>query len=400
MTPAARRAVGSHALASVGMSLPWPLLLVLVWETTHDDVLLGMTGAARMLPYVAVSWAAGRLADRCSRHRLVRLTLWIRAALLLVLAVAVATDRLLVAVLAATACIAAATPAYPALGAAMPRLAGAGSRRATELLVTAEVTSFVVGPAVGGLMLAPAARPLVPVLSVALVLSALVVLRGVQMPAPARQGVQGSALGVARTMARTGPLVHALLVVCAVSAVCSAAALALLPLAEGIWGSGETGFGIATAAFGFGGLAGPLMARAGRGEAGNAAWCLVCVGAPLVLVALSPGLLWALVPLAVAGAAAVQVEALATATFQRCTADRHRASVLGIGDTAIVSAGLVGSLLGPAAVSALGARPLTALLGALTALLVLDARRMIVPTRSTGVVVEGPPLQQAASSGS
>jgi len=397
MTPATRRAVVSHALASIGMSLPWPLLLVLVWETTRDDALLGMTGAARMLPYVAVSWAAGRLADRCSRHRLVRLTLWVRAVLLLVVAVAVTTDRLLVAVLAATACIAAATPAYPALGAAMPRLAGADNHRATELLVTAEVTSFVVGPAVGGLLLAPAARPLVPVLSAALVLAALAALRGVEMPAPAHQaGGHGSALGVARTMARTGPLVHALVVVCAVSAVCSAAGLALLPLAAD-WGAGETGFGVATAALGLGGLAAPWMARAGRGEAGNAAWSLGCVGVPLVLVASSPDLLWALVPLAVAGAASVQVEALATATFQRCTADRHRASVLGIGDTAIVSAALVGSLLGPAAVSALGARPLTALLGALTLLLVVDARRMTVASRPADVPAAPPLLQRATT---
>ncbi|WP_432477745.1 MFS transporter [Nocardioides sp. GXQ0305] len=397
MTPAARRAVGSHALASIGMSLPWPLLLVLVWEATHDEALLGLTGAARMLPYVAVSWAAGRLADRCSRHRLVRLTLWIRAALLVVVAVAVATDRLLVAVLAATACIAAATPAYPALGAGMPRLAGTGSHRATELLVTAEVTSFVVGPAIGGLMLAPAARPFVPVLSAALVLAAVVVFRGIEMPAPTRSGSHGSALGVVRTMARSGPLVHALLVICTVSVVCSAASLVLLPLAEEVWGQGETGFGIATAAFGFGGLAGPLMARLGRGAAGNAAWSLGCVGVPLVLVAVSPGLAWALVPLTLVGAAAVQVEALATETFQHATPDRYRASVLGIGDTAIVAAALVGSLVGPVAASALGARGLTALLGVLAALLVLDARRMTVPAR-TGIAVGKSPAPQPVRS--
>ena len=34
-----RRLVASHALAAVGMSLPWPLLLLLVWEQTHSGVL-------------------------------------------------------------------------------------------------------------------------------------------------------------------------------------------------------------------------------------------------------------------------------------------------------------------------------------------------------------------------
>ena len=198
--------------------------------------------------------------------------------------------------------------------------------------MTAEVTSFVVGPAIGGLMLAPAARPFVPVLSAVLVLAAVAVFRGVEMPAPTRSGAPGSALGVARTMARSRPLVHALAAVCTVSLVCSAAALVLLPLAEEVWGRGETGFGIATAAFGFGGLAGPLMAPPGAGRRRQRGLDRrLRRRARCVLVALSPGLAWALLPLALVGAAAVQVEAMATATFQRATPDRHRASVLGIG---------------------------------------------------------------------
>ena len=57
------------------MSLPWPLLVLLVWERAGDGWVLGVAGAARMLPYVALSWAAGRLADRYARDRIVRLTL-------------------------------------------------------------------------------------------------------------------------------------------------------------------------------------------------------------------------------------------------------------------------------------------------------------------------------------
>src|SRR4051794_28009351 len=150
------------------MSLPWPLLLVLVWQraqgttqgTPHAALLVGLTGAARMLPYVLLSWATGALADRFRRDRLLRLTLAVRAALLLLVAAALVQDRLVLAVALASLAVAAGTPAYPALAAAMPSAAGPSRRRATDLLVMIEVASFVVGPALGGLLLASALRGL------------------------------------------------------------------------------------------------------------------------------------------------------------------------------------------------------------------------------------------------
>src|ERR1700710_1140145 len=124
------RLLASHALAAVAMSLPWPLLLVLVWDrvgqSPHGDLLLGLTGAARMLPYVALSWATGTLADRFRRDRLLRVTLVARGLLLGLVALALWQDQLVVAVVAATLAVACGTPAYPALAAAMPGVAGGG----------------------------------------------------------------------------------------------------------------------------------------------------------------------------------------------------------------------------------------------------------------------------------
>jgi MFS family permease len=74
------RVILAHALAALGMSLPWPLLVVLAHDrvagTAHGDLLLGLTGAARMLPYVVLSWATGMLADRFPRDIILRLTIW------------------------------------------------------------------------------------------------------------------------------------------------------------------------------------------------------------------------------------------------------------------------------------------------------------------------------------
>src|SRR4051794_34209478 len=95
-----RRVLAVHALAATAMSLPWPLLLVLVADDTGSGMLLGLAAAARLAPSVALSWGVGRLADRHSRDRIVRTTLVARAALLACLAVAVAADRPALAIVA------------------------------------------------------------------------------------------------------------------------------------------------------------------------------------------------------------------------------------------------------------------------------------------------------------
>ena len=40
------RVIGSHAGAAVGMGLPWPMLLIVVEDSTTSHVLLGLAGAA------------------------------------------------------------------------------------------------------------------------------------------------------------------------------------------------------------------------------------------------------------------------------------------------------------------------------------------------------------------
>ncbi len=120
MRPPVNRLLGSHALAALAMSLPWPWLLVLVWDETHSPGLLGLTAAARMLPYVACSWWAARVGDRHRRDRVVRVTIVARLVLLAGVPVAVALDQLAAAVVLAALAVAVATPAYPALAAAMP----------------------------------------------------------------------------------------------------------------------------------------------------------------------------------------------------------------------------------------------------------------------------------------
>jgi MFS family permease len=371
-----RRLLVSHALAAVGMSLPWPLLLLLVWQRGDGDLAVGLTGAARMLPYVGLSWATGTFADRFRRDRVVRATLVARAVLLLLVGGLVAHGLLLGAVLAASAAIACGTPAYPALAAAMPTLAGDDRRRATDRLVTIEVASFVVGPAVGALLLRVGAW--LPVVGVAMTLAALVLMRGVDLPCAAstvsqRSSERSSAWLVLGVAARCAGVPRAIGTVSLLNAVLAGVGLALLPLASDVWGGG---YGIATAVLGFGALGAPGLARLGRTSASRTRFGMVALSVALALMTLSQVVAWALPMLALVGASSVHVEAAATETIQDAVPDERRAGILGLTDSAMVAAALAGAMVTPWLATALGPRVLVIVMASACAAVA------VVPVRS------------------
>ncbi len=399
----------SHALASIAMSLPWPLLLLLVWRETGSETWLGVAAASRMAPYVALSWWVARLADRRRRDRLVRATLVARVALMSATAVALTAGAVTAAVVLCTLAVAVATPAYPALAAGMPRLAGPDSQRATDLLVTIEVASFVVGPALGGLMLAVPwlVGPTAVVASVA----GWALYLGIRQPrpapaglvVPAPEGLSVPASPAAVGDARATRLALALLVLA--NAVVAATGMALIPLAERTWElhpwgwTDATVYGLATGALGFGALGGPLLARrrdllATRLRRGTV---LAVVG--LLLVSLAPSVVVAFVPLLVVGAAAVGVEAAATELLQRAVPDDRRAGILGVGDSAMVLAALIGALVAPVLAAWWGPRLLLVLLAALCLAAVAPATRALRLDPRTMVAASPPPVDAPTLAG-
>ncbi len=438
LPPAATRLLVSHAAAAVGMSMPWPLLLVWVWDrsagTAHGELLLGLAGGARMLPYVLLSWATGRLADRFRRDRLLRTTLLARLVLLLLLATAVAHQHVLAAVACATLAVAAGTPAYPALAAAMPAVAGPACRRATDLLVTVEVASFTAGPALGGLLLAGPARPFVGVLAVGLTGLALVAVRGIVLTRPEsgarscldrgsegpeersgggaerpREGTTAQRAGHARAQraptaeragharaqraptaeragharAQRAQTAESIAVAAAVNAVVAATTLTLLPVVERTWHGDGTGYGVATAALGLGGLGAPLLWW--LGQAAGTRWrrAMLASGLAVGLLGLVPALAWALPVLLVLGAASVQVEGAVTETLQDAVPDERRAGVLGLADSVMVGAAMLASLLTPWLVGLLG--PGALLLAMATGCTVVAGRPRRSPQREPEV---------------
>ena len=367
--PRTRRVLLSHVLSALALSVPWPLLLVLVDQRGGGPLLLGLAGAARMLPFVLFSWAGGRLADAFRRDLIVRLTLALRVLVMAVAAVALLRDDVWVAVASMTVAVALATPAYPALVAAMPGVAGPAYHRATHLLVTVEVGSFVVGGALGGLLLHPAARGTIPWVPVALTALSLLLVLPVAMPSPLRAGDAAARVRVVAALRRSPDARRAIAVMALVNLVGAVAALALLPLALDAWSAGVTGYGVATGVLGFAALAAPLLRHLGRTPQQALRRGLVLLGLGLALVAPAPGLLWALAPIALVGGVSVGIEATATGVLQDAVPDEVRATVLGLNDSVIIAAALVGALASPSLVQLAGGRPVFLALAA-TALLV------------------------------
>lgn len=351
------RILVSHALAATAMSVPWPWLLVLVWDDSHSPVLLGLAAAARMLPYVACSWWAARIGDRHRRDRVIRASVAARLVLLAGIPVAVGLGHPAVAVAVAAAAIAAATPAYPALAAAMPDAAGGGAERATDVLVTIEVASFVVGPAVGGLLLF--APVLVTLLAVGATAVSLALLAGIRLAPPTRRTSESGGTWTALRGSR--PMRRALVLMALLNLVDASVGVTLLLLARGdwtVWWASGTAYGVASGALGFGALLAPILAGCGSGRASRSRWGLLLLSAGVLAAAVSPTVLWALGPLLLAGAAAVHAESAATAVIQVEADDVVRASLFGLADACMVGAALVGALLAPSLASACGAQTL------------------------------------------
>ncbi len=364
------RLLAAHALGATALSLPWPVLLARVFSSTHDDGWLGLAAAGRLLPYVALSSLAGMLADRVDRTAVLRWSASVRTGLLAGAAVALGTGHLAAAVVLAVLTVAAGTPAYPAAVAALPRLAPDRTERWTAWLVTAEVSAFVVGPAVGGLLLsAGGGRWTLPLAAATAASSYGLLLR--LGPAPAVRVSDGRGRGRLLTVVRTPGVPAAVAVVALVNLVESGASVALLGLSADRWHEGERGYGVATAALGLGSLAAPLLGRlvALRGSLRLGGTGLLGAGAaPLAVVGVAP--------LALAGAGSTVVECVATETLQQAVPDRVRAFALGLTDSVMVAAAALGSFVAPSLVRLAGPTPTFAALGLVLVVVSLRRRRV------------------------
>ena len=147
------RLLSGEFVSSIGDWLYLVALLIVVYKTSADPLLLGLVGAARILPYVALSIPAGIVADRFERRLVLLVTDVARGTIMLVMAWLVAFDGPLWAIVA-LAILATCFSCFfgPTIGAYLPSLVRDERELgpANSAWSTLDNLAFVIGPAVGG----------------------------------------------------------------------------------------------------------------------------------------------------------------------------------------------------------------------------------------------------------
>ena len=151
----ARLLVGEF-VSSIGDWLYLVALLVVIWDATNDAVILGIVGAARIVPYILLSYPAGIVADRYDRRAVLLITDIIRGLIMLAMAAAVFA-KLPVMAIVVLAIVATCFSAFfsPAIGAYLPSLVKDESELgpANSAWSTLDNVAFFIGPAAGAILL-------------------------------------------------------------------------------------------------------------------------------------------------------------------------------------------------------------------------------------------------------
>ena len=151
------RLLGGEFVSSIGDWLYLVALLVLVYQASSDPVLLGVVGAARVLPYVLLSIPAGIVADRFDRRLVLLVTDVARGLIMLVMAVLQASHGPLVAIVA-LAILATCFSTFfgPTIGSYLPSLVKDETQLgpANSAWSSLDNLAFVIGPAIAGLLIA------------------------------------------------------------------------------------------------------------------------------------------------------------------------------------------------------------------------------------------------------
>jgi MFS family permease len=409
--PLARLLVGEF-VSSIGDWLYLVALVVLVYRETQDPVVLGIVGAARMLPYVLLSIPAGLITDRFDRRMVLLVSDIARGLCMLALAWLVAVDGPLVAI-GVVAIIAAcfSTFFYPAIGALIPSLVRDEREfgPANSAWATLDNLAWVVGPGIAGLLLAtgelvfafllnaatfgviavvlwglprrpplPLAPPVPPAAAALPTVTPPAEPSGVSLPVsiePARTET-GPATPEPATRLVLGRRIPASINLSAVAGVVlmdsitwfafGGISILIVVLAIDVFQGGDAATGYLNGAIGVGGtigalLSGALVLRPKLGRSlllGSAA-----MGAATFLLGIADGLVIAFVAITVMSVGNLVLDVTRTTIFQRAVPDAFRGRFGGILMTAQTSSEAAGTLIVPILVSVLGFGPVLGVMG-------------------------------------
>ncbi|MEK6191433.1 MAG: MFS transporter [Chloroflexota bacterium] len=371
--PALARLMIGEFVSSIGDWLYLVALLVVVYNSGASPVVLGIVGAARVVPYILLSVPAGIVADRYDRRLILIVTDLARGVIMLALTALTLVEGPIIAVVALSL-LAACFSAFfsPAIGSLIPSLV-ADERElgpANAAWSSLDNLAFIIGPAVAAILITVGSIPLafflnaVTFVIIAAVLWRLPRDRGRAVAAHAAS-TEASTIGF---RASVRPAIRPLSGLGVINLfdgfVSGGLAVLTVVIAVEVLGAGDAGTGWLNAAIGLGGLigafiAGPMTLRR-RLEIPLAVGG-VTLGVGVILVGQSTVLLAAIAAMAVATAGMLLLEVVATTIFQRAVPDSIRGRTIGAMDTLTVSAYALGAFLAPILAAATG--PVVVLLG-------------------------------------
>ncbi len=386
------RLLGGEFVSSIGDWLYLVALLVLVYQASSDPVLLGIVGAARVLPYVLLSYVAGVVADRFDRRLVLLVTDLARGTIMLAMAALQLVHGPLAAIIGlAILATCFSTFFAPTIGSYLPNLVSDETELgpANSAWSSLDNLAFVVGPAIAGILIAIGGLTAAFVLNaasfgvIAIVLWRLPQATPVEAPGTADPGSGATAdrppagaapsgsgqPSAAQSSAGSGPTLP----------IRPLAGLALIDIGSGFaiggigiltvvlatrqLGAGDDGTGYLNAAIGVGGLLGAvgsgLVVIRSRLSLPLVAG-LILFGLGLVGLGWSSTLAVGFVMLAIVSAGSLLVEVVSTTLVQRIVPAGARGRAIGSIQTVATLAYAAGAFALPILADRLGVGPVLA----------------------------------------
>jgi predicted MFS family arabinose efflux permease len=373
-----RRLLSALAVSTAGDWIYGTALVVFVFVETHSAAWVAAASILRLIPYVLFGTLGGVIADRYDKRRVMVLADVSRAGLMFFLAALAASSApIALAIAIAFLSTAAGTPFGPALAATTPGVVKESDLSAANAaLSTVEHTALVVGPALGGLLLILGSPAMAFALNgVTFLASAASVARIQVRPEPTEEErstlVERIVEGL-RAIASSGHVSILVVFFIAVSLVYGFELVLLILVSERFLDTGAEGVGFLTAAVGLGGvLAAGIASRLvdHPRSTRSLSIAILFAGVPLMLLSIVRVPLIAYVLLTVEGAGSIVLDVMTVTMLQRLLRKEVTARVFGVLDSLSVAGILVGTLLAPPLVNAIGLKTTLVGVGALLPLI-------------------------------
>lgn len=379
--PSLARLLAGEFISGIGDWLYLVAILVVVYAESESPVLLGIVGAARILPYVLLSVPAGMAADRFDRRMVLLVTDIARGILMVVLVVLVIVGAPTLAIIAVSVLAACFSTFFgPAIASLLPMLVDERDLGpANSAWATLDNIAFIVGPAVAGVLLASGGLEFAFALNaVSFAVVAIVLWR---LEVPQRKVPTATAPSDEAPPPQQGfrdllrPLAGPFVLDAATSIVGGGISVMTVVIAVDVLGAGEAGTGYLNAATGVGGVVAGVAGGALLARRLHVPLLLggIVGGAGLAALALTGDLALAMVAIGVAVAGLLLLEIVNTTLIQRIVPDQLRGRAMGILQTSSAVLYAAGSLVMPLLADAIGVTPVLVGAGALVLLGVVGA---------------------------